>query len=75
MKKHPDGTACLERTRSVPEVWEPCCEVFAGHTTTCAYDIRYEWSPTSRKWGIVIPESAGSGVVRIHFCPHCGTRL
>src|SRR5262245_31271243 len=59
MKKHSDGTVCLEGTRSVPEGWQPCCEVFAGHTTTCAHDLRYEWFKKTQRWGIVIAESAG----------------
>ncbi len=40
---HPDGTVCLEGTRSLPKSYSPCCEIFDNHTSTCAYDLRYEW--------------------------------
>jgi hypothetical protein len=75
MDMHPDGTVCLEGTQSVPPGWEPCCTVFADHTTTSALDIRYEWVPKGREWGIVVPESAGGGVISMSYCPHCGSRL
>lgn len=75
MEKHSDGTECLEGTSSVPESFSPCCEVFGGHTTTCAFDIRYEWWPKSKQWVIAISESAGGGGITISFCPHCGAKL
>ena len=72
---HPDGTFCLENTKSVPSSFIPCCETFSGHTITCAYDVRYEWLPNSNEWIIVIPESAGGGGITMSFCPHCGMKL
>ncbi len=74
-KHHPDGTVCLEGTRSLPKSYSPCCEIFDSHTSTCEYDLRYEWGPRSRQWVIAIAESAGGGGVRISYCPHCGARL
>jgi hypothetical protein len=75
MKWHADGTKCLEGTRSVPQGYQPCCEIFEGHLDTCAYDIRYEWWVQSDQWVIVIAESAGGGGITINYCPHCGARL
>lgn len=72
---HADGSRCLEGTRRVPRPFKPCCEIFAGHTTTCVFDIRYEWGPRSRQWGIAIDESAGGGWIVMYYCPHCGQRL
>jgi hypothetical protein len=72
---HADGTRCLEGSQRIPRIFKPCCETFAAHTTTCAFDVRYEWWSKSRKWVTVISESAGGGGVRISFCPHCGRRL
>ena len=75
MAVHADGTECLEGTRRVPDAWQPCCEVFAGHVDTCAHDLRYEfWEGTSR-WYIATAESAGGGGIEIGWCPHCGQRL
>jgi hypothetical protein len=73
--RHPDGTLCLEGTSSLPPDFQPCCEVFAGHTATCAHDLRYEWWRKSRRWVIAIAESAGGGGIMIRYCPHCGTPL
>lgn len=75
MRRHSDGTICLEGTRSVPHDYVACCETFLGHTTTCEYDIRYEWWHESRQWVIAIAEAAGGGGIIIEFCPHCGTKL
>jgi hypothetical protein len=72
---HADGTTCLEGTRSVPESWTPCCETFAAHVDTCAYDIRYEFWPRRSEWFIAIAASAGGGGIQIAWCPHCGTKL
>ncbi len=74
-KRHFDGSICLEGTRSVPPRYRPCCEIFGGHTTTCAWDIRYEWWRKSQQWVIVIPEGLGGGGITMRFCPHCGTEL
>ena len=73
--RHPDGTLCLEGISSLPPDSQPCCEVFAGHTATCAHDLRYEWWRKSRRWVIAIAESAGGGGIMIRYCPHCGTPL
>lgn len=67
--KHPDGTLCLEGTTSLPPDFQPCCDVFAAHTSTCVYDLRYEWWPRSRQWVIAIAEAAGGGGIVIHYCP------
>lgn len=72
---HADGTPCKEGTRSVPDGFRPCCESFDGHTTSCDFDVRYEWWPKSGHWVIAISESAGGGGILIEFCPHCGLRL
>jgi len=66
---HPDGTLCLEGTTSLPSDFQPCCDVFAAHTATCAHDLRYEWWPTSRRWVIAIAEAAGGGGDRYHALP------
>ena len=74
--RHPDGSICLEGIRScVPIGYRACCEIFDGHLSTCIYDIRYKWGRRTKAWGIVIAESAGGGVIRIAFCPHCGAKL
>ena len=73
--RHPDGTLCLEGTTSLPPDFQPCCAVFAAHTATCAYDLRYEWRPKSRQWVIAIAEAAGGGGIVIAHCPHCGAPL
>ena len=75
MKKHTDGTECLEGTKRVPKNFKPCCDVFEGHTSTCAFDLRYEWRQKSKQWVIAISEIAGGGGISIAFCPHCGARL
>jgi hypothetical protein len=72
---HPDGTKCLEGTRRVPRSFKACCEVFDGHTSACAFDIRYEWWSKQKMWVIAISESAGDGGIAIQFCPHCGAKL
>jgi len=66
---------CLEGTKKVPRGFKGCCETFAGHTTTCTFDIRYEWWPKLKTWVIVIDESAGGGGITIGYCPHCGKKL
>lgn len=66
---HPDGTAGLEGTRSVPGDWTPCCDSLAGHVETCAYDIRYEFWPGANQWVIAIAESAGGGGIGIGWVP------
>jgi hypothetical protein len=58
----------------VPKGFTGCCEDFIEHTTTCYYDVRYEWYD-DECWVIVIPESAGGGGIEISFCPHCGASL
>lgn len=72
---YPDGTVCLEGTKSVPKSYAPCCKVFHEHTRTCVYDIRYEWWPKSNHWVIAIVESAGGGGITMSYCLHCGARL
>ena len=74
-EKHASGSRCLEGTRRVPRGYRPCCEAFARHTTSCAFDVRYEWWAKSRIWVTVIDASAGGGGIEISFCPHCGSRL
>jgi hypothetical protein len=74
-KRHTDGTRCLEGTRRVPRGFSPCCSVFDLHTTSCAYDIRYEWWQRHRIWVVTIADSAGGGGIEVSFCPHCGGRL
>jgi hypothetical protein len=73
--KHEDGTPCPEGSRKVPRGFGACCEVFEGHTTSCYFDIRYEWWAKERTWVTVIPDGAGGGGIEMFFCPHCGTRL
>ncbi|HNT78321.1 MAG TPA: hypothetical protein PKH77_25195 [Anaerolineae bacterium] len=73
--RHPNGTPCLEGTAYVPQDFRPCCDLFAAHTTTCVYDLRYEWWPRSRQWVIALAKAAGGGGIVIHYCPHCGARL
>jgi hypothetical protein len=75
LKRHLDGTRCKEGTRKVPRNFRPCCGMFAGHVTTCDYDLRYEWWAGDRVWVITIAESAGGGGVEVRFCPHCGAEL
>jgi hypothetical protein len=77
MKKkiHADGTGCLEGTKLVPVNFSPCCDEFAGHLSTCAYDLRYEYWKKSKTWVIAIAESAGGGGIVIRYCPHCGNKL
>jgi hypothetical protein len=75
VKRHADGSMCLEGTRSVPMSFHPCCEAFGFRLSTCEYDIRFEWQKNVRQWVIKIAETAGGGGIRIRFCPHCGTRL
>ena len=58
-----------------PPGFVPCCELFGGHLETCAYDIRYEWFPSTKRWVIAIAEVAGGGGIEIKFCPHCGSGL
>lgn len=72
---HADGTRCLEGTRSVPDNFKPCCDMFAGHVDTCALDLRYEWWEKSGIWVIAIAESSGGGGIEIIYCPHCGAKL
>jgi len=74
-KRHTDGTLCKEGTHSLPPRFRACCDIFAGHTDTCEYDIRYEWCSRSARWVIGISESAGGGGITIHYCPHCGRKL
>ena len=73
--RHDDGTPCPEGTRCVPRGFKACCECFAGHTTACYFDIRYEWWPRRKSWFIIIAKVAGGGGVRMSFCPHCGAKL
>lgn len=73
--RHPDGTICKEGTESIPDDFQPCCEIFGGHIKTCEFDLRYEWWPRSEKWVIAIAESAGGGGIDIAYCPHCGASL
>ena len=73
--KHTDGTECLEGTKLVPTGFVPCCDVLGGHTSSCAFDIRYEWWSKSGRWVIAIAQSAGGGGIEIRFCPHCGAEL
>lgn len=72
---HSDGTPCKEGTANVPAGFAPCCDMFGSHTSTCDYDVRYEWWSKSRQWVISISESAGGGGIQIFYCPHCGTCL
>jgi len=73
--RHSDGTVCPEGTRRVPRGFKACCESFAGHTTACYFDVRYEWWPRRKGWFIAIAKAAGGGGIAISFCPHCGARL
>jgi hypothetical protein len=72
---HTDGTLCREGSKSVPENFVACCEDFDDHTSTCEFDVRYEWCVEEKVWSIAIAESAGGGGILIDFCPHCGVRL
>ncbi len=74
-KPHADGTLCLEGTSRLPASFVACCDVFDGHTSTCTYDLRYEYWEKSKMWVIAIAESAGGGGIEISYCPHCGTKL
>lgn len=74
-KFHADGSPCLEGTKSVPKKYEPCCELFNSHTSTCVHDIRYEWWGKRKIWVIAISEESGGGGIEIKFCPHCGSKL
>jgi hypothetical protein len=74
-RRHPDGSPCLEGTKSVPEGYVPCCQDFDYGTTRCAYDVRYEYWKENNEWVIVIVEAAGGGGVLISYCPHCGAPL
>lgn len=73
MGNHKD--ICLEGTALIPVNFNPCCDVFAGHVETCAFDLRYEWWEKSQQWVIRIADDAGGGGVRVRFCPHCGHQL
>ena len=72
---HADGSICPEGTSSAPPGFMACCEDFAQQTTSCYYDIRYEWRNDLECWLIAIPDSAGGGGIEISFCPHCGASL
>ena len=72
---YPDGSVCREGTRSVPDNFEPCCEMFDARTTYCVYDIRYEWWGDNHIWVIPIAEIAGGGGIEIRYCTHCGSQL
>ena len=65
---------CPEGTKRVPPNFEPCCEVFESHLTTCYYDLRYEFS-SQHGWGIRLADEVGGGMISISFCPHCGMLL
>ena len=72
---HADGTPCKEGTRSAPDGYAPCCDLFDGHTSACDFDVRYEWWAGPARRVITIAESAGGGGIWIRFCPHCGSKL
>jgi hypothetical protein len=61
-KQHSDGSPCPEGTQCVPRVFRPCCGAFAQHTSSCYFDIRYEWWPKRRGWFIVIAPDAGGAL-------------
>ena len=75
IRRHADGSPCLEGTRRVPQDYVPCCKDFDYRTTRCAYDIRYEYSKEYDVWVILLVEAAGGGGIEISYCPHCGARL
>lgn len=75
IRKHADGSKCLEGTQRLPSEFSACCEQFSERTLACYYDIRYEWWPNFKNWFVVIPESAGGGGIAFRFCPHCGKKL
>jgi hypothetical protein len=74
-KLHADGSICLEGIKRVPRNFKPCCDFFKLHTTSCAYDIRFEWWSKKKIWVIPISDEAGGGGINILFCPHCGKKL
>lgn len=74
-RTHADGSECLQGTSQLPPAFVPCCEDFAAHLTTCAFDVRYEWWSREDGWVIAIAASAGGGGIGIVFCPHCGEKL
>ena len=73
--QHADGTICPEGKRRVRRGFIACCEFFSDHTTSCYYDVRFEWWAKSKNWVIIIPEIAGGGGISISFCPNCGSKL
>lgn len=75
LRKHEDGSICLEGTRKLPKNFKPCCEVFRSHTASCIFDVRYEWNENIKGWWIAIDSKAGGGGIEIKYCPHCGESL
>jgi len=49
--------------------------MFADHTQSRVYDVRYEWWSKTRAWVVLISDAAGGGGIAISFCPHCGAAL
>lgn len=72
LKKHLDGSVCLEGTRLLPKEYKPCCNMFASHTSTCTHDLRYQYSEKFNSWSIALQD--GSGIM-IKYCPHCASKL
>lgn len=72
LKKHLDGSPCVEGTRRLPKDYKACCDIFDGHTATCTHDLRYEYIENFKSWWIALQDGSG---ITIKYCPHCGSSL
>lgn len=68
---HDLGGPCKEGTQNIPDNWSPCCQSFLHHTKSCQFDIRFEWMPNNKVWGIVLPVD-GFSFLELSYCPFCG---
>jgi hypothetical protein len=66
---------CLDGTKKVPRGFKACCDSFKYRTTSCLYDVRFEWFGKLKKWGIPLADMVGGGFIEIKYCPHCGKKL